>query len=398
MMSSYFRVGVTLCASIVFSGCEILPASGPASMDVRGGQTDVESLSYAIVKITPEAVDILEKETPRLSTAFSDRRPPKDIVFGVGDILSVTIFEAAAGGLFIPAEAACGRAISSPFRTRRSTSTATSRFPMRGSIRREDAPRPRCRTPSSTRSRTARSSRRSWCRWSISKTSMISVLGEWHAVAIPATASRRAHARRDHARAVARKSPGYDTWVMLEREGRQATAPFGALVYEPANNVYVHPNDTIYLYREPQTFVAFGAVRAPGTIARSAPGGCRWRRRSDEAGGLNDSQADPASVFLYRGEAREVAERLGIDFSPYEGPVIPVIYNDQPARPRRLFPGESFEMRNKDILYVSNSVSVESAKAMSYFRLLVATANDPIIAASGAAAVLKGLLHPRARA
>ena len=55
------------------------------------------------------------------------------------------------------------------------------------------------------------------------------------------------------------KSQGFDTWVMLERGGRRATAPFGALVYEPSNNIWVHPNDTIYLYREPQTFIAFGA-------------------------------------------------------------------------------------------------------------------------------------------
>ena len=40
-------------------------------------------------------------------------------------------------------------------------------------------------------------------------------------------------------------------------------APFGALVYEPANNIYVHPNDTIYLYREPQTFLTFGALGQP---------------------------------------------------------------------------------------------------------------------------------------
>src|SRR5262249_54266710 len=43
-------------------------------------------------------------------------------------------------------------------------------------------------------------------------------------------------------------APGPDEWVMLERQGRRALAPFGALVYEPANNIWAHPNDTIYLY------------------------------------------------------------------------------------------------------------------------------------------------------
>ena len=97
------------------------------------------------------------------------------------------------------------------------------------------------------------------------------------------------------------KGQGFDTWVMLERAGRRATVPFGALVYEPANNIFVHPNDTIYVYREPQTFVAFGASGQQGQFNFEA-----WRLSLAEgvarAGGLNDTLADPASVFLYRGD------------------------------------------------------------------------------------------------
>src|SRR6185436_14803528 len=42
---------------------------------------------------------------PRLAGAFTDRRGPNQIRFGIGDVVSVTIFESAAGGLFIPLEA-----------------------------------------------------------------------------------------------------------------------------------------------------------------------------------------------------------------------------------------------------------------------------------------------------
>jgi len=35
---------------------------------------------------------------------FGGNQRPRDITYGVGDILSVTIFEGASGGLFIPAE------------------------------------------------------------------------------------------------------------------------------------------------------------------------------------------------------------------------------------------------------------------------------------------------------
>src|SRR6202048_3322970 len=57
------------------------------------------------------------------------------------------------------------------------------------------------------------------------------------------------------------------------------------------------------------------------------------------AGGLADAQADPASIFLYRGETREVAQLLGIDCTPYPGPIIPGYLQSQLAGSRRLFLG-----------------------------------------------------------
>jgi polysaccharide export outer membrane protein len=166
-------------------------------------------------------------------------------------------------------------------------------------------------------------------------------------------------------------------WVMLERNGRRALAPFGALVYEPANNIYVHAEDTIYIYSDPQTFLAFGAV---GTQQR-IPFGV-WHITLGEglakAGGLIDLQADPAAVFLYRGETREVAEAMGIDCSRFEGPIIPVIYNFNLRDPAGNFLTTSFEMRNKDVIYASNSVSVEATKFMVYLNLINSTVNDPI--------------------
>jgi polysaccharide biosynthesis/export protein len=185
--------------------------------------------------------------------------------------------------------------------------------------------------------------------------------------------------------------PGHDEWVLLEREGRRALAPFGALVYEPANNIYVHPNDTIYVYREPQTFLAFGALGNQQQI----PFGV-WRISLAEAvakaGGLRDIQADPASVFLYRGETRDVAQAMGIDCSNFQGPIIPVIYNINFRNPGSYFLATTFEMRNKDVIYVSNSVSVEASKFLTYVRTVNATLNDPINTAINAY-TLKNLIE-----
>jgi polysaccharide biosynthesis/export protein len=179
------------------------------------------------------------------------------------------------------------------------------------------------------------------------------------------------------------RTPGFETKVLLERGGRQATVPFGALIYEPVNNIYVRPQDTIYVYREPQTFLSFGASGTQGQFAFDA-----WRLSLAEAlaraGGLNDSLADPTSVFLYRGEPRAVAELLGVDCKRFAGPIIPIIYNLNLRDPSGYFLATQFDMRNKDVILASNAAAVEGTKFLSYIRLISATVNDPIVSAINA--------------
>jgi polysaccharide export outer membrane protein len=372
-------LGLTLMAAL--GGCGLMPVSGPASEDILYGQRDPASLNYATVKLTPKVVGVLAKNLPRL-VAFGDNRVPHDITFGIGDVVSVTIFEAASGGLFIPAEGGVrpGNFVNIPNQAVDVHGNIS--IPYAGSIR----ARGRTQVEVQDAIVAALKNRAIEPQVIVStveqKTSMISILGDGRAARIPATTtperlldviSRAGLAATPSTTGTA----GAETWVLLERNGRRAIAPFGALVYEPANNIYAHPNDTIYLYREPQTFLAFGAV---GT-QQQFPFGA-WRLSLAEAisksGGLTDIQANPASVFLYRGEAREVAAALGIDCTPYEGPVIPIIYTINLRDPAGYFLASSFEMRNKDILYVSNSFSVESTKFMTYLTTINTTIQAPI--------------------
>jgi polysaccharide export outer membrane protein len=372
-----------LVAALGTAGCAIMPTSGPSGDDVKAYAQEPDSLPYALVRMTPEVVQLLSGYVPRLNSAFADRRPPKEIRFGVGDVVSVTIFEAAAGGLFIPIEAGVrpGNFISLPNQAVDSNGNIS--VPYAGGIRASG------RTPAEVQQSIVAALRNRAIEPQAvvalieQRTSMISVLGEVNTPArFPASAAGE-RLLDSITRAGGPKGQGFDTWVMLERRGVRAVAPFGALVYEPANNVYSHPEDTIYVYREPQTFLAFGATGQQGQFNFDA-----WRISLAEgvakAGGLNDTLAEPASVFLYRGETRKVAEDLGIDCSRFVGPIIPVIYNVNFRDPAGYFLATKFQLRNKDVIYISNATVVEAAKAMQYFRLTVATVNDPIVAATNA--------------
>jgi polysaccharide export outer membrane protein len=393
MMKSRFLLGLILLKALLLAGCTMLPADGPSSMDVQTGQHETDGLPFALIKIAPSTIEILSRVLPRLTSDFVDRRPPRQIVLGVGDAVRVSIFEAGSGGLFIPSEASVrpGNFIDLP----------TQAIDNKGNITVPYAP------PIPAAGRTPQDVQRSIVQAlknraidpqavvsvAEQRTSLISILGD---VKMPGRFPANASGEKlleSIARAQGPLSQGFDEWVMLEREGKRSTVPFGALVYEPSNNIWVHPNDTIFLYKEPQTFTIFGASgRQAGTISGSGATGQipfdSWRLSLAEAiakaGGLSDDRADPSAVFLYRGETRNVAEDLGIDVRRIIGPIVPVVYHLDLRDPSGYFLASKFAMRNKDVIYIANAGSVESTKAMIYFRTIIGTMNDPIIAATNA--------------
>jgi polysaccharide export outer membrane protein len=383
---------VALSGLLAAAGCTnpIMPVSGPESWDIRGHNQPSGSLPYALVQLNPEVMQVLAAYPPGIAGAFTDRRAAETIKFGIGDTVSVTIFEAAAGGLFIPSEAGVrpGNFVQLPNQHVDPKGNIT--VPYAGAIRALD------RTPAEVQQSIVDALRNRAIEPQVvvslaeQKTSLVSVIGQVNQAGRYPVSAEGERILDAIAQGGGPKLEGYDTWVMLERNGKRATVPFGKLVYAPANNIYVRPNDTIYLYGQPQTFLALGAfghVSQFNTL-QSQVNFNDWRISLAEAvaksGGLNDTIADPASVFVYRGIVRKEAERLGIDVSKFKGPIIPVVFNVNLRDPAGYFYATTFEMHNKDVLFAANAIAVEQGKIMDYIRLVTATIDDPILAARDA--------------
>lgn len=378
-----------LFAAMGLSGCGyITPQAGPSSVAIDLHEVSPAGLNYGLVKISPEVVNTLSKAEPwGIAGSFHDRRPPPEIKFGVGDVVTVTIFEAGAGGLFIPIEAGVrpGNYVTLPNEAIDAKGNIT--VPYAGEIHAAG------KTPTQVQNAIIAALRNRAIEPQVivslatQNTSLISVLG---AVNRPSRFPAQQAGERildALTRAGGIKDPGYETWVVLERHGRRAGVPFGALIYDPRNNIWVHPGDTIYVYSQPQTFLAFGAFAFVAANAANQqaqfPFG-KWRITLAEAigktGGLLDSQADPASVYLYRRESRQIAKAIGVDVSRFKGPFVPVIYNINFRDPSGYFLATKFQMRDHDIIFAANAHSVEITKLLVFLQTAINTYGDVAIA------------------
>jgi polysaccharide biosynthesis/export protein len=369
---------VLLCGGC---GSYLLPAAGPNSVVIRSGET-WNGPPYGTVKLTAQSVKVLEEYQPRtLTAAFGDHRPPPEIKFGIGDVVSVTIFEANSGGLFIPSQASVrpGNFITlpnQPIDTKGNISVpyaglipASGKTPTQVEQEIVDRLKDRAIEPQAVVALVTQN------------TSLITVVGEVNTVLTNTTGRVAAQPAGERlldviTRAGGLKDQGQDMWVVLERHGYRAAVPFGALVYEPGNNIWAWPGDTIFLYKEPQTFLAFGASGQQGQLQFSAGNqSSSWRMTLAEAvaaaGGLLDLQADPGSVFLFRREPRDLAERLGVDCSKIEGPTVPIVYSVSFVDPAGYFLATRVQMHNKDVIFVANAQAVDITKFANFLNALI---------------------------
>ena len=95
---------ISLCfaGATTLSGCGSLPDSGPSASDVATRQIDGNQVQrYILVDINPTTIEALKRRGfGSFYSQFGDHRISTESVIGVGDGVTVTIWEAGAGGLF----------------------------------------------------------------------------------------------------------------------------------------------------------------------------------------------------------------------------------------------------------------------------------------------------------
>jgi polysaccharide biosynthesis/export protein len=377
-LRAFLTIACCLICSAVLGGCGFIPMAGPASLDIRNENTT--ALPFTVVPLNPAVVRVLEKYEPNgLPGILADSRPPASIRFGIGDVIGVTIFEAAAGGLYIPLEAGVrpGNFVNLPDQAVDNDGNIT--VPYAGRIRAAGRTNVQIQEDILQQIKKRAIDPQVVVTSSQQRSSLVSVFGE---VRTPVRFPMPLAGAQDRitdaiTRAGGISGAGWETWVVLERSGKRATVPFGNLVYWPSSNIFVLPGDRIYLYREPMKFIAFGATGQQGEFNFDA-----WRinltQAVAKAGGLLDLQADPGSIFLYRREPREVAQQLGVDCSKFDGDSVPIVFQVSFQDPAGYFVATKMQMRPFDVIYAANAPQVDITKVLNFINTALVTADNGV--------------------
>jgi polysaccharide export outer membrane protein len=405
MTGNGFRGGpvAALFLASILAGCSTLPADGPqgdvinkAAVSTISAPDGSVTYKYVLADLTMEVLN--NTKDYAVSSLFKSfgggRGGPPEIRVGVGDTVQVSIFESSDGGLFIPKEAGSrpGNFVTLPSQTVDRAGSLT--VPYAGLVPAAGRSLPEIQQDIEQRLANRAIEPQAVVAMISQQSNAVSVVGEVNSANRFTITSSGDRVVDMIAKAGGLKNPDYESFVTLQRRKKAATVFYKALITNPVENIYVAPGDTIDVYREQRSFLAYGASGQTGQFNFDSEK-VTYAEAVARAGGLLDDRADPAQSFIYRLEDRRTLEKMGVDLTPFppEKKQIPTIYRANFRDPSSFFVAQRFAMHDKDVIYVSNAKSVELYKFLTLINSVSSTASgvtsDALTVRSGIRTIAK---------
>jgi polysaccharide export outer membrane protein len=357
----------------------VLTACNTQHMPRSGPHTD-EALESLAQPAAAGAVQIINVDAAVARTLLARRQqrsfsetlstaeaPTRSMVIGAGDVLDVTLWEAPPATLF-------GNAPVDPRNpsTVRSTTLpdqivdrdGTIRVPFAGAIKVLGQTSEEVQAEIVRRLRGKANQPEALVRITRVGSSTVTVVGEVAtSVRFPLTPARE---RLLDALAAAGgvRQPVHRMTLQVTRGADHASMPLDLVIRDPKQNVPLQAGDVVTAIHQPLFFTALGATGKNEEIPFEAQG-ITLAQALGRAGGLNDARSDPKGVFIFRFEPQDALEwpRQPVQATP-DGRV-PVVYRVNVANASSFFVMQSFQIQDRDVLYVSNSPAVELQKFLN---------------------------------
>lgn len=358
------RFGGSLGLALALSACAIMPAAGPSARGVNKAANNLSAArpTIAVIDVTDAvARDIIASSRQALFSQDFGEGHPIGSTIGKGDVLDITIWEAPPAMLFgtagsdprLISSGSTARGTSLPEQMVDSAGRIT--IPFAGSVQADG------RTPQDIArdidSRLAGKAHQPQVivRLVRNAAANVTVVGDVaQSSRIPLTAKGE-RILDILASAGGVKQPVGKITVQITRGPTVASLPLETVIRDPQQNIRLQPDDIMTVLFQPYSFTALGATGRNEELPFEATG-ITLAQALGRVAGLQDSRADVKGVFIFRMEepnALDPKTRATAKLTP-EGKV-PVIYRIDMKDPATFFIAQSFPIRNKDVLYVSNA-------------------------------------------
>lgn len=367
-------VGAT-CLAMALSGCAIMSSSGPSARAIRAERDQVvEDSQIKVVDVTDAVARNIIASTSRSSFAeeLGEGRPIGSII-GLGDVLDIAIWEAPPATLFgssgsdlrLGSVSSSALARGTPLPEQMVDSDGQITIPFVGRVLAAGrTPQEIAQTITSRLAGKAHEPQ-AIVRLSRNAAANVTVVGEVaNSARVPLT-SRGERILDVLATAGGVRQPVGKMTVQITRGVTVSSLPLETVIRDPRQNVRLEPDDVMTLLYQPYSFTALGAIGKNDELPFEATG-LTLAQALGRISGLQDARANVKGVFIFRFEdpsALDHAIRTTARTTP-DGKV-PVIYRINMKDPSSLFIAQSFPIRNKDVLYVSNAPLADIQKFVS---------------------------------
>jgi polysaccharide export outer membrane protein len=187
------------------------------------------------------------------------------------------------------------------------------------------------------------------------------------------------------ARAGGPAKASYDTYVTMTRGRKSSTVLLQSVIDRPKEDINIQPDDKIFLTYDPQTFTALGSVINNGKVPFDSSN-LTLVEATALSGGARADLADPKGYFIFRYEYeavyRQVVGEARFRDLLQQGMVAdrdgryPIVYKVDMSDPQSYLVTQTFPVRNKDVLYLSRHPATDFIKFVNIIRGPVALAKD----------------------
>lgn len=359
-----------LTCTAILGGCSFVGGSGPSARAVlRAPQRPVAGADIRIVDVAADTAQRLSSglESERFSSVFGEGSAIRTVV-GRGDTLDIQVWEAPPAVLFGNATPVSPAAVGS-FVTGSSTSIArgstlpeqtvgdegTITVPFAGTIAAAGRSMRDIARDIERRLAGKAHDPQVIVRRIDNATSNVVVVGDVNQsnrLRLTAKGERLLDAI---AGAGGTRQPADKSTIQITRGAQVAAMPLAAVIRDPRQNVRLRADDVVTVLYQPFSFTALGAVGRNAEVPFEGVG-LTLSQALGRIGGLDDNRSNLRGVFIFRFEdpsLMDPAVVAGSRRTP-DGKV-PVIYRIDLRDPATLFVAQTFPIRNKDVLYVSNA-------------------------------------------